>query len=119
MRHQSAMDEITIKVPGPFAGVVELGFSARYPEQSLFHPLRDVPLWIEGPAEPMRRLAARLRMLASLVPAAHAWTEPVTPTDEVPVMAFRDRSGAAQRLAPPAGAVAHAPHLVPPLLVPL
>src|SRR5215471_14375171 len=67
----SALDEIIIKVPAPFAGVAELGFSARYPEQSLFQPLRDVPLWIEGPAEPMRRLADRLRMLAALVQAAH------------------------------------------------
>jgi len=118
MRHQSAMDEITIKVPGPFAGVVELGFSARYPEQSLFHPLRDVPLWIEGPAEPMRRLATRLRMLASLVQAAHAWTEPVTLTDEVLVMAFRDRSGDAQRLAEPGGAVDYVANLVRPVVFP-
>src|SRR5205085_4591765 len=64
MRHHSSADEITIKVPGPFAGVAELGFSARYPEQSLLQPLRDVPLWIEGPPDPMRRLADRLRMLA-------------------------------------------------------
>src|SRR5262252_8263183 len=35
------MDEITIKVPGPFAGVADLGLSARYPEQDPFRPLRD------------------------------------------------------------------------------
>lgn len=84
--------EITIRVPAPFAGVSDLGFSARYPEQPLLQPLRDVPLWIEGPAEPMRRLAARLRMLAALVQSAHGWTDPVLLTEEVLVMAFRDRS---------------------------
>ena len=98
MRHHGSLHEITIKVPGPFAGVAELGFSARYPEQSPFQPLRDVPLWIEGPAEPMRRLADRLRMLARLVEAAHGWTQPVALTDEVVVMAFQDRSGEGRRL---------------------
>jgi hypothetical protein len=117
MRHPSAMNEITIKVPGPFAGVVELGFSARYPEQSLFHPLRDVPLWIEGPAEPMRRLAARLRMLAALVQAAHAWTAPVALTDEVVVMAFRDLSSD-RELAEPGGAIDYVMNLVRPVVFP-
>jgi hypothetical protein len=92
LRHQSYMDEITIKVPGPFAGVADLGLSARYPEQMPFHPLRDVPVWIEGPAEPMRRLEARLRLLATLVGASHGWTQPVVLSDEVVVMAFQDRS---------------------------
>src|SRR5215472_18947592 len=102
MRHRGSIGEITIRVPGPFAGVAELGFSARYPEQSLFLPLRDVPLWIEGPADPMRRLADRLRMLAALVQAAHGWTTPVALTDEVLVMAFQDRSGD-RRIADPSG----------------
>lgn len=92
MGPRSHLTETTIKVPAPFAGVSDLGFSARYPDQSLLRPLRDVPLWIEGPAEPMRRLVARLRMLASLVQAAHGWTDPVVLTDEVLVMAFQDRS---------------------------
>jgi hypothetical protein len=118
MRHQSSMEEITIKVPGPFAGVMELGLSARCPEQSLFQPLRDVPLWIEGPAEPMRRLAARLRMLASLVQAAHAWTEPVVLTDEVVVMAFRDRSGDPGRLSETGGAIDYLTNLVRPVVFP-
>ena len=82
--------ELTIKVPSPFAGVTDLGFSARYPEQSFLEPLREVPLWIEGPPDPMRRLAARLRMLADLVRSAHRWSDPVALTDEVLVMAFRD-----------------------------
>jgi hypothetical protein len=87
------LEEITIKVPSPFAGVTDLGFSARYPEQSLFAPLRDVPLWIEGPADAMRRLAGRLRMLALAVNDAHGWTAPIMLTDEVAVIAFQDRSG--------------------------
>jgi hypothetical protein len=118
MRQPNALDEITIKVPAPFAGVAELGFSARYPEQSLFKPLRDVPLWIEGPARPMRRLADRLRMLAALVEAAHGWTPPVALTDEVLVMAFQDRSGAGHRLADPSGVLDYVANLVRPVVFP-
>jgi hypothetical protein len=87
------LGEITIKVPGPFAGVADLGFSARYPEQVPFTPLRDVPLWIEGPAQPMQRLTARLRLLAEASRSAHGWTYPIVLSDEVVVMAFQDRSG--------------------------
>ena len=99
MRLDYNLAEITLKVPAPFAGVSDLGFSARYPEQSLLFPLRDVPLWIEGPAEPIRRLEGRLRMLAQLVQAAHGWTAPVMLTDEVVVMAFRDLSAKGRTLA--------------------
>ena len=112
------MDEITIKVPGPFAGVADLGFSARYPRHSLLQPLREVPLWIEGPAEPMRRLADRLRMLATLVQAAHGWTHPVALTDEVVVMAFRDRSGEGRSLVDAAGALDYLLNLVRPVVFP-
>jgi hypothetical protein len=117
MRQPSALDQITIKVPAPFAGVAELGFSARYPEQSLFQPLRDVPLWIEGPAGPMRRLSDRLRMLAALVQAAHGWTPPVALTDEVLVMAFQDRSGE-RRIADPSGVLDYLANLVRPVVFP-
>ncbi|HYW25595.1 MAG TPA: hypothetical protein VE953_15605 [Terriglobales bacterium] len=117
MRQPGALDQITIKVPAPFAGVAELGFSARYPEQSLLQPLRDVPLWIEGPADPMRRLAGRLRMLAALVQAAHGWTPPVALTDEVLVMAFQDRSGAS-RVADPSGVLDYVANLVRPVVFP-
>jgi hypothetical protein len=100
MRPSTPLEQITIKVPGPFEGVAELGFSARYPEQSLLAPLRDVPLWIEGPAEPVRRLANRLRLLAESVQGgAYAWTDPILLTDEVVVIAFRDRSLAGRGLA--------------------
>src|SRR5262245_4686761 len=118
MRHHGSLDEITIKVPGPFAGVAELGFSARYPEQSPFQPLRDVPLWIEGPAVPMRRLADRLRLLARLVDAAHGWTPPVALTDEVVGMAFQDRSGEGRRLADPGGVLDYVANLVRPVVFP-
>jgi hypothetical protein len=113
------MDEITIKVPSPFAGVADLGFSARYPEQSILSPLLDVPLWIEGPADPMRRLAARLRMLATLVEAAYRWTPPVVLTDEVVVMAFQDRSGENRKLTDgAAGALDYVMNLVRPVVFP-
>jgi len=117
MRQRNALDQVTIKVPAPFAGVTELGFSARYPEQSLFQPLRDVPLWIEGPAEPMRRLADRLRMLAALVEAAYGWTPPVALTDEVLIMAFQDRSGE-RRLEDPSGVLDYVANLVRPVVFP-
>jgi len=117
MRPRNALDQITIKVPAPFAGVAELGFSARYPEQSLLQPLRDVPLWIEGPAEPMRRLADRLRMLAALVEAAYGWTPPVALTDEVLIMAFQDRSGE-RRLEDPSGVLDYVANLVRPVVFP-
>jgi hypothetical protein len=111
--------QITIKVPAPFAGVSDLGFSARYPEQSFWEPQRDVPLWIEGPAEPMRRLAARLRMLAALVQSAHGWSDPVLLTDEVLVMAFRDHSASGAGLADGSkGALDFVLNLVRPVVFP-
>src|ERR1700730_4236484 len=111
--------DITIKVPGPFAGVSDLGFSARYPRQPFLEPMRDVPLWIEGPAGPMRRLATRLQMLASQGQGPHRWTDPVMLTDEVAVMAFQDRSGTGPtNVAGPGGALAHVLNLVRPVVFP-
>ena len=95
------MEELVIKVPAPFSGVGDLGFSARYPAQPPNERLRDVPLFVEGPARPMRVLVERLTLLAEkerLVgpdageDEAYSWTPPVQLTDEVCVMAFRDRS---------------------------
>ena len=54
------MDELLIKVPAPFSGVEDVGFSARYPAQRPGDPLRDVTIFVEGPAPPMRRLVERL-----------------------------------------------------------
>ena len=35
------MDELVIKVPAPFSGIEDLGFSARYPAQERSEPLRS------------------------------------------------------------------------------
>jgi hypothetical protein len=86
------MEEITIKVPAPFAGVTDLGFTARYPKQDAYTQPVDVPLLIEGPPQPMRRLADKLRLLREYAAGQYQWTDPVMLSDEVIVMAFRDRS---------------------------
>ncbi|HEX6488317.1 MAG TPA: hypothetical protein VF137_05505 [Candidatus Dormibacteraeota bacterium] len=83
--------EISIKVPAPFAGVTDLGFTAQYHPQDFFAPLRDVPLVIEGRAGVLQRLTERLRLLRGLE-EAHTWSDPVLLSDEVAVIAFRDRS---------------------------
>lgn len=85
------LSEISIKVPAPFAGVADLGFTAQYHPQDLFAPLRDVPLVIEGRALAVQRLTERLRLFRGLADA-HSWTDPVQLSDEVTVIAFRDRS---------------------------
>ena len=94
------MDEMTIKVPSPFSGVDDLGFSARYPAQAWNERLRDIPVIVEGPPLPMRRLVERLHLFSSkdrLIAGggddeAYGWTAPVQLTDEVCVLAFRDLS---------------------------
>lgn len=86
------LGEMTIKVPAPFAGVSDLGFTAQYRAQSLNEPLRDVPLLIEGPRPPMRRLAELLQLLRDTKASGYAWSDPVMLSDEVVVLAFRDRS---------------------------
>src|ERR1700730_1999234 len=86
------MQEITIKVPAPFSGVSDLGFTARYPGREAYSAAPDVPLLIEGPAQPMQRLMGHLRMLRRREDGPYSWTDPVMLSDEVVVMAFRDRS---------------------------
>jgi hypothetical protein len=94
------MDELVIKVPSPFSGVDDVGFSARYPAQAWNERLRDVPFIVEGPPRPMRRLVERLSLFTakdSLISVvgddeAYSWTAPVQLTDEVCVLAFRDLS---------------------------
>jgi hypothetical protein len=86
------MEEITIKVPAPFSGVTDLGFTARYPSQDPYAASADVPFLIEGPPQPMRRLLDHLRLLRRESGGAYAWTDPVMLSDQVVVMAFRDRS---------------------------
>jgi hypothetical protein len=94
------MEELVIKVPAPFSGVEDVGFSARYPAQANSERLRDVPFIVEGPPRPMHILVERLALFAEkdrLLGArgdddAYLWTQPVQLTDEVCVIAFRDRS---------------------------
>ena len=43
---------MTIKVPAPFAGISDLGFTAQYRAQHFNEPQRDVPLLFEDPSRP-------------------------------------------------------------------
>jgi len=104
------LSEVTIKVPAPFAGISDLGFTAQYRSQAFQEPLRDVPLLIEGPPPPMRRLAELLQLLRGIDGSAYSWTEPVMLSDEVVVLAFRDRSIASNDLSD--GAPAHASYIL-------
>lgn len=121
------MRELVIKVPAPFAGIEDLGFSARYPEQAPSAPLRDVPFFVEGPPKPMHLLVERLSLFAekdSIIAThgeaeAYSWTQPIQLSDQVCVIAFRDRSVRAEEpaeSAPSAGLVrAYVWNLVRPL----
>ena len=94
------MDELVLKVPAPFPGIEDLGFTARYPAQGWGERLRDVPIVVEGPARPMEVLVGRLALFPErdrLVDMsgddeAYTWTPPVQLSDEVCILAFRDRS---------------------------
>jgi hypothetical protein len=86
------LGEMSIKVPGPFAGISDLGFTVQYRAQNINEPLRDVPLLIEGPRPPMRRLAELLQLLRNADASGYAWSDPVMLSDEVVVLAFKDRS---------------------------
>lgn len=88
-----------IKVPAPFAGSADVGFSTRYPAQPSQAPLRDVPFIIEGPSKPMRLLQSRLQLFRqkrSLIPdapgEAYSWTDLIPLNDELFILAFRDES---------------------------
>ena len=89
---------MTIKVPAPFAGISDLGFTARYKAQQFNEPQRDVPLLFEGPEPPMRKLAEVLQQLSGSGSATYGWTDPVMLSDEVVIFAFRDRTVASQTL---------------------
>jgi hypothetical protein len=94
------MQELVIKVPSPFSGIEDLGFTARYPAQEWNERLHDVPFVVEGPAKPMQLLVNRLQLFAErdrLIDVsgddeAYSWTAPVQLSDEICVLAFRDRS---------------------------
>jgi hypothetical protein len=89
---------MTIKVPAPFAGISDLGFTAQYRAQNLNEPLRDIPLLFEGPRPPMRRLAELLQLLRHADSGGYAWSDPIMLSDEAVVLAFRDRSLSGQTL---------------------
>ena len=85
------LGELTIKVPAPFAGISDLGFTAQYRAQQFNEPQRDIPFLIEGPQPPMHRLAELLQLLSGSGSASYEWSDPVMLSDEVVVLAFRDR----------------------------
>lgn len=117
MRHSNQLSELSIKVPAPFAGISDLGFTAQYRAQHLNEPLRDVPLLIEGPRPPMRRLAELLRLLRGIEDSSYAWSDPVMLSDEVVVLAFRDRS-LGRKLSDGAAATDYVLNLVRPVVFP-
>ena len=93
------LQELVIKVPAPFAGRADVGFSTRYPAQPAQAPLKDVPFIIEGPSGPMRQLQSRLelfRQKRSLIPdapeEAYSWTDLISLNEELFILAFRDES---------------------------
>jgi hypothetical protein len=92
---------MSIKVPAPFAGISDLGFTAQYRAQQFNEPQRDIPLLFEGPGSPMRRLAEMLQLLSDAHDTPYAWSQPVMLSDEVVVLAFRDRSVASPADAEP------------------
>src|ERR1700730_3759737 len=104
------LSEVTIKVPAPFAGISDLGFTAQYRSQNFQEPARDVPLLIEGPPPPMRRLAELLQLLTEMEGSAYAWSDPVMLSDEVVALAVRDRSLNGETLSD--GATAHASYVL-------
>ena len=81
------IEELVIKVPAPFSGVDDVGFSARYPAQEPSERLRDVPVFVEGPARPMHVLIERLALFAEKDRLLGSSAD-----DAACVLAFRDCS---------------------------
>ena len=110
------LNEMTIKVPAPFAGIADLGFTVQYRAQTFNEPLRDVPLVIEGPEPPMRRLAELLQLLSDADASAYTWSDPVMLSDEVVILAFRDRSASSSTRSDGAKLADHVLNLVRPVV---
>jgi|SRR6266508_1912787 hypothetical protein len=110
------LGEVSIKVPAPFAGISDLGFTAQYRAQQFNEPQRDVPLLFEGPEPPMRRLAEILQTLSGSRSSTYVWTDPVMLSDEVVILAFRDRSVAGQTLSDGARIADYVLNLVRPVV---
>ena len=115
-RSNNHLREISIKVPAPFAGVSDLGFTAQYRAQDFQQPMRDVPLVIEGPRPPMKRLAELLQLLRDADAAAYSWTDPNMVSDEVVLLALRDRTLAGGK--PAASMTGYVLNLVRPAVFP-
>jgi hypothetical protein len=116
MRPNPHLGELSIKVPAPFAGISDLGFTAQYRAQQFNEPQRDVPLLFEGPASPVERLATILQMLSGSSAESYTWTDPVLLADGVVVLAFRDRSVRGHELSDGAGLADYVLNLVRPVV---
>jgi len=113
------MEELVIKVPAPFAGTEDVGFSTRYPEQALNEPLRDVAFFVEGLPELVARLWARLEAFPEQSRRAgrgYLWTDPIMISDQLLVIAYRDRS--AEMIEPSEVARRYFANLIQPLVIP-
>lgn len=118
MRHSPELRELSIKVPAPFAGISDLGFTTQYRAQTFNQRQQDVPLVIEGPSTPMRRLAELLRLLHGVEGSSYTWSDPVMLSDEVVVLAFRDRSLDDASVSDGAAAIDYFMNLVRPVVFP-
>src|SRR5438067_13381005 len=107
MRPTPNLGEMSIKVPAPFAGISDLGFTAQYRAQRFNEPERDVPLLFEGPPAPMERLAEILQALSASSSSPYAWTSPVLRGDGVLVLAYLHRRVARQTLCDGAATAEH------------
>ena len=113
------MEELVIKVPAPFAGTDEVGFSTRYPEQALHEPLRDVTFFVEGVPELIGRLWPRLESFPDRSRRSgegYLWTDPIQLSDELVVIGYRDRS--AELVEPAEVAHRYFVNLIQPLVIP-
>lgn len=116
MRSNPHLGELSIKVPAPFAGISDLGFTAQYRSQQFNEPQRDVPLLFEGPASPVERLAAVLQVLSGSTSNSYAWTDPVMLADGVVILAYRDRSVSGNELSDGARIADYVLNLVRPVV---
>ena len=116
MRPTPNLGEMSIKVPAPFAGISDLGFTAQYRAQRFNEPQRDVPLLFEGPPPPMERLAEILQALSASSSSSYVWTNPVLLGDGVVVLAYRDRSVEGQTLSDGAHIADYVLNLVRPVV---
>ncbi len=113
------MEELVIKVPAPFAGTQDVGFSTRYPEQALNEPLRDVAFFVEGHPDLVSRLLPRLESFPAQSRRAaegYLWTDPIMLSDELLVIAYRDSS--AEVTEPNESARRYFTNLIQPLVIP-